>query len=187
MQTIIEIKYALEQSFATLSHLLEAIKEDEFNTHLHKGKWNAAQQTEHLSISNAMTVMALNMPKQLLVTLYQRNKRENFTYEEIVSKYQQALQKGAKATFAYQPKLSMYIGKKSSINLWKKSGNLVINALQKWDDNALDEYIIPHPLIGKITPRELLFFTIYHIEHHCKSIKSLYKNVGLQMPKKGLK
>jgi hypothetical protein len=30
----------------------------------------------------------------------------------------------------------------------------------------LDEYLLPHPLIGKLTIREILYFTIYHNLRH---------------------
>ena len=32
----------------------------------------------------------------------------------------------------------------------------------------LDHYLLPHPLLGKITLREMLFFSAYHIQHHTK-------------------
>ena len=44
-------------------------------------------------------------------------------------------------------------------------------------EEELDTYLIPHPLIGKMTLRELLFFTVYHIGHHLKTIKNINKTV----------
>ena len=40
----------------------------------------------------------------------------------------------------------------------------------KLDEEDLDNYILPHPLIGKTTIREMLYFTIYHVQHHHKAI-----------------
>jgi len=34
------------------------------------------------------------------------------------------------------------------------------------DEDDLDRVMLPHPLLGKLTLREMLFFTIYHVEHH---------------------
>lgn len=34
--------------------------------------------------------------------------------------------------------------------------------------DELDKYILPHPLLGKLTIREMMYFTIYHVEHHKK-------------------
>jgi len=42
---------------------------------------------------------------------------------------------------------------------------------KKWKEPQLDQYIAPHPLLGKITLRELCYFTIYHTKHHLNIIK----------------
>jgi hypothetical protein len=42
----------------------------------------------------------------------------------------------------------------------------------KWKDDQLDHYIAPHPLLGKLTLRELCYFTIYHAGHHLNIIKA---------------
>jgi len=36
----------------------------------------------------------------------------------------------------------------------------------KHSEAALDKYILPHPLLGKLTLREMLYFTAYHVAHH---------------------
>ena len=48
---------------------------------------------------------------------------------------------------------------------------LIGNIEKKWSDAKLDKYIAPHPLLGKITLRELAYFTIYHIQHHLSIIR----------------
>jgi hypothetical protein len=30
---------------------------------------------------------------------------------------------------------------------------------------------MPHPLLGKITAREMIYFTVYHSEHHVAATK----------------
>lgn len=45
------------------------------------------------------------------------------------------------------------------------------STMEQWEDAALDQYLAPHPLLGKITLRELGYFTIYHTEHHLAIIK----------------
>ena len=35
-----------------------------------------------------------------------------------------------------------------------------------WTEKDLDTVLMPHPLLGKLTAREMLFFTIYHVQHH---------------------
>ena len=48
------------------------------------------------------------------------------------------------------------------------------------DDNILEKdldfYVLPHPLIGKLTLREMLFFCIYHVQHHHKITQEIIRN-----------
>ena len=37
---------------------------------------------------------------------------------------------------------------------------------QRWSDADLDSVLLPHPLLGKVTVREMLYFTIHHVQHH---------------------
>ena len=47
--------------------------------------------------------------------------------------------------------------------------------VHKWSEDDLDLYVIPHPLMGKLTFREILYFTIYHVKHHKKQMDAIVK------------
>jgi hypothetical protein len=51
-----------------------------------------------------------------------------------------------------------------------KSVNDVVGKLCKqlldYSEKDLDELILPHPLLGKLTLREMMYFTMYHVTHH---------------------
>ena len=55
----------------------------------------------------------------------------------------------------------------------KKEQKRMVENLKNWSENDLDINVMPHPIIGKISVREMLFFTIYHIQHHAKSIQKM--------------
>ncbi len=38
--------------------------------------------------------------------------------------------------------------------------------IERWSDAQLDRRCLPHPLLGKLSVREMLFFTLYHNLHH---------------------
>ena len=44
-------------------------------------------------------------------------------------------------------------------------------AASRWSEAALDGYRIPHPLLGKLTVREMLLFTLYHNVHHVTNVQ----------------
>ena len=43
-------------------------------------------------------------------------------------------------------------------------------------EHKLDRCILPHPLLGKLTLREMIYFTIYHMEHHLVHLKAQKKD-----------
>jgi len=40
-------------------------------------------------------------------------------------------------------------------------------------EKRLDTLLIPHPLMGKMTMREIIMWTAYHTEHHTKKFKKI--------------
>jgi len=49
---------------------------------------------------------------------------------------------------------------------WSKASSELVLVAEKWNESELDGYLLPHPLIGKLTIREMLFFTMYHNLRH---------------------
>jgi len=62
------------------------------------------------------------------------------------------------------------------VQKWNVTGNDLLAALRNWQDENLDEYLLPHPLLGKLTIREMLFFTLYHDQHHVNNVRQLLGN-----------
>jgi hypothetical protein len=56
-----------------------------------------------------------------------------------------------------------------------KKVNYIVDQLSSkvnhFSEDQLDTLLLPHPLLGKLTLREMLYFTIYHVGHHEKSIR----------------
>jgi hypothetical protein len=48
--------------------------------------------------------------------------------------------------------------------------NQLASSIGRWREEDLDYYRLPHPLLGKLTVREMLFFTVYHNYHHPRSL-----------------
>ncbi|HMV13961.1 MAG: DinB family protein [Chitinophagales bacterium] len=172
MKTKQEIKIELNAVFAQLTELVNTTDANRFKKSKN-GKWNIAQNIDHLTLSNNITMMALHTPKMALKQLYNTNNRTNWNYEEVVWKYQLQLNTGAKASLPFVPKLGYIPVKSILVRLWKLSCVALLKSLDAWSENDLDTYIIPHPIIGKITARELLYFTIYHCKHHLQTMQHL--------------
>ncbi len=173
MKTKEDIKKALTTSFEELNAYIKSIDDSTFKKSLQK-KWSMAENIDHLTISNNITAIAFNTPKFILKQTFKTNNRNNLNYDEVVWRYQRSLSEGAKASFPYQPKLSLLPFRFITEIVWKNSISNLMNAIDNFSEEDLDTYLIPHPLIGKITPRELLFFTFYHVNHHLQTIKKIH-------------
>jgi hypothetical protein len=38
--------------------------------------------------------------------------------------------------------------------------------MERWSEAELDAYRLPHPLLGRLSVREMMFFTLLHNRHH---------------------
>jgi uncharacterized damage-inducible protein DinB len=43
----------------------------------------------------------------------------------------------------------------------------------KWSEANMDYHVLPHPLLGPLSVREMLFFTVYHNTHHVLNVQRL--------------
>jgi hypothetical protein len=137
-----------------------------------KEKWSIAQNVDHLIRSIKTTQLAYSLPKFFVRIIFGRPNRISRSYEELVEKYKMKLETGGKATGRYIPKLTVK-KKREQMKEWQKRNEKYLESLElNWKDQQLDQYIAPHPLLGKITLRELCYFTIYHTEHHLNIVKT---------------
>lgn len=136
-------------------------------------KWSVAQNIRHLITSANMTKLAYRLPKFIVRIYGGKPNRPSRTYDELVAKYKMKLEQGGRASRRFVAKpVSAKDGKENILNTFNKAMEKLITAIDKnWNDPQLDEYIAPHPLLGKITLRELCYFTIYHIQHHLNIIR----------------
>ena len=114
--------------------------------------------------------MAFSLPNFTLLFLEKLN-RETRSYEEMVEKYLQKLSQGAVATEKFMPeKLSIENKKEDLIEELKHINNSFLKKVDDFTEEDLDKYLLPHPVLDKLTIREMLYFTIYHTLHHHKAI-----------------
>ena len=132
-------------------------------------KWNALQQLEHLLRSIQPLNKAMKIPLPGLKVLFGKPNREERSFDETVSKYKNALSKGGKATSRYIP--SRKQNRDTLIKKYSQQVDALNKTIYKWKEEDLSKYLLPHPLIGKLLIKEMLFFTIYHTSHHLQLMK----------------
>lgn len=135
-------------------------------------KWSVAQNVTHLITSANMTRLAYRLPKFIIRLYSGKPNRPSRSFDELVNKYRSKLEQGGKASGRFVAKpVSAARGKQAVIGNFTKAMQSLISSMERWDDHQLDKYLAPHPLLGKLTLRELGYFTIYHTQHHHRIVE----------------
>jgi hypothetical protein len=93
------------------------------------------------------------------------------SFNAIKEEYSRKLANGAQATGRYLPTQAspishLEIAKAQLLSHWTQVGQDLIVSVKIWHESELDKFVLPHPILGKLTVREMLFFTLYHNRQH---------------------
>jgi hypothetical protein len=136
--------------------------------------WSPAETVRHLVKSTRPVAKAMGTNKILLRLMFGKAGRPAMSYDQLCARYDQALDDGGQAgRFAPSPR------SESDPEAWRLTimrdyagvNTGLRNAIARWSEDKLDRYRLPHPLLGKLTMREMLFFTLYHQRHHVDVVK----------------
>lgn len=131
-----------------------------------EGKWTAAQQMEHIYLSVKPLGMLRLLPGFMLKRKFGTANRPSRSYDEVVARYRRKLEEGGIAPERFKPRPVTLAEKARIEKNMLRSVKKLDRALQRYSEAQLDLYILPHPLLGKLTLREMMYFTMYHVQHH---------------------
>ncbi|MES2794838.1 MAG: DinB family protein [Bacteroidota bacterium] len=164
----------LDQLKIQKERVLEILQNsDETKFYQPKGeKWSQAEHIEHLINSIKPLNLLFSLPKILMTWKWGKPNRGSRTYDDLVKRY---LEKLAVRPFQgnnpFGPKKDKNYTKEQLISLFSSNYEKLAQKIEKgWTEEQLEKYLIPHPLLGKLTVREMLMFTAYHTQHHEKAL-----------------
>lgn len=136
----------------------------------HDGKWSPADNVHHLMISTAPVTLALRIPRLMLRVCFGMTRTPSRNWEALRSAYRDRLAAGATAGRYAPPRKAV------PVEAAADQGRLVLQcegtvlrlekAIEPWREQDLDRYRLPHPVLGRVTVREILMFTLFHFDHH---------------------
>lgn len=141
--------------------------------------WSAAGYLKHLILSVKPFARALELPREHFAKMFGKSDGDSKTYAELITFYQSRLADGLRAEQApdFVPesyKLPDDVGDDGQAYLletWHQANERLLKNMESWSEADLDAYILPHPAIGKLTVREMCYFTIYHNRLHARDIE----------------
>lgn len=160
-----ELQARLRENHSAFTAFLQGLDSETF-IRSNNGKWTPAQQLDHIRRSVQPVKLAFGLPKFVLKLVFGTANRPSRSYAEVVAKYQARLQSGGRASGRFVPPAIAASQQKALTTSVMALTEGLCRTMDGYTEQQLDTLILPHPLLGKLTLREMLYFTIYHVEHH---------------------
>jgi hypothetical protein len=138
------------------------------------GRWTEGQVLDHLILSTKPLNLALRLPKIALRMKFGTAKSPSEPMDAMIARYEAALAGGGKAPRPFVPPAVGLEDKQRLLESLCKEGQRLAEVAGKWSERDLDRYVLPHPLLGNLTVRNMLQFAHYHLEHHLNILKRDY-------------
>lgn len=164
-----EIIQNLQANHQDFIDLVLSLNEKDFLLQVND-KWTAGQQLQHIFLAVAPLAQGLRLPVFFLKLFFGKANRPSKTFDALVEKYHDKLQQGGVASGRFVPKPVQFSQRMALTEKLLRSVKQLCKNIEHLSEQQLDEYILPHPLLGKLTVREMMYFTIYHVTHHKRSI-----------------
>jgi len=137
-------------------------------------KWDTSQHLDHLHQAVVLINKVLRLPKFILRWRFGKPNRKGRDYDSVVARYQAKLKNLTVTPTATAGKKHPIEEKKSLLVNFQIQIQRLQKILDKWTEEELDKYLVAHPLMGKLTIRELLLWMVYHHYHHLENLKANY-------------
>jgi hypothetical protein len=173
-----EINERLEETRHGLAATVNAMSANQFQ-HAVAG-WSADGYLKHLLLSVKPFVRVLEMGPAAVHQLFGTPEQSTRTYDDFVQVYQSRLAEGVRAESydnvvpdSYRMPEGITDAQQHLVQTWHESHDRLTAALQQWTEDDLNQHQLPHPAIGLITVREMLYFTVHHNKLHWQDIHQL--------------
>ncbi|GMN07445.1 DinB family protein [Croceitalea sp. MTPC5] len=166
-----DITDLMTQNHQTFIQTLADLSETDFEQ-VPKGKWCAGQQLDHIIKSVKPVNRAFGIPKYVLAEKFGKAKRPSRTYKVLVTDYLKTLEENPNyiLTKDFAPEKIDAKNRNEQLDYLRSLIQHLNEGIAMYSEEELDSYMLPHPVMGKFTLRELLYFTMYHVKHHEKQI-----------------
>ena len=162
-----------------LTETVSAMPPAQFD-HATESSWAASGYLKHLLLSIKPITRLFEMSPQTVSRRFGSTDAPPSTFDAVVAKYRSVLANGARAEDhpgvvpdSYRMPEDVTDPQAHLLDRWNDANERLLTAIPQWSDQALDSTLVPHPAIGLISMREMLYFTLYHNTLHWNDIKAL--------------
>ena len=143
--------------------------------------WSPAEHIDHLTRCDQALLRGLRLPRFLLRLRFGRAAGVSRPNDELMGEYLDKLAAGAGARGRYRPELPPVEDRTDArqnqlLTGYRWLDQLLGGKIAFWswleeeEEGVFDRYRLPHPLLGRLTIREMLAWSLYHNRHHHRRI-----------------
>jgi hypothetical protein len=178
----VQLLLRLEEAEAAVTVFFEGLPAGVLNVGV-GAAWTAAEHLVHLVTVTRTVAKGLTLPPWLLRLRFGKARAPSRSYEALRDDYRALLEAGGKASGIFIPPRSSpepEPGRASAapeyempelLTKWMRANIRIREALAPWTEQNLDRLSMPHPILGRLTVREMVMFTIYHNHHHIAAVQ----------------
>ena len=133
------------------------------------GKWSIAENLIHLHKVAQRFGSALGLPKAQIAN-FGLATQPSRTYEAMKTVYSDALKTRVIVQKAFAALQTEADTRPVVLSTFTQQHADLKAIITRFSEEDLDKYQMPHPLLGLLTLREMLYFMVYHIGHHQKAV-----------------
>jgi len=137
------------------------------------GKWSAVQHVQHINKGTGAVYKYLELDKPTVTQMFGLAEKPSRSYAESMTFFAKYVT-GAVSTQRFVPDANESISFAEEHQKGIHIVNGLITTLDRWTENELDKYSCPHPLLGKLTVKEMLYFTLFHAQHHLNTVEGIH-------------
>lgn len=153
-----------DRNHRAFAEYIRSLPEDRY-AYGRDGKWSAGQQLAHVYLCLVPMEKALGS-KEFILQKFGKIDRPVLGYDLIVDHYLTALAQGGKAPERFVPDASAGADKAGLSAGLRELLDRIRQQYEGYTDEELDTLVLPHPLLGPLTVREMFYLMAYHATHH---------------------
>ena len=143
--------------------------------HRPPGAWSPLDDLRHLVRVNAALVKGLGYPGPVLRLRFGRPARAAWSYERLAVLYDALLTTGVKSPTPFEPRSGAVTDREAyrdrALEQWRSVNEELLERVGSLTERRADRSALPHPGLGLLSLREMLYFTIHHDLHHLEVAK----------------
>ena len=144
-----------------MSDYVNSLTDEQF-VYSHNGKWTAGQQFSHVYLT-LLPFPKILPSKEFIEQKFGKIDRPIWDYETVLKNY---FKTSLKAPQQFLPEQINTEQKATITDDLQKIVLTIQQLLDQYTDEELDTLVLPHPLLGKMTIREMFYLMTYHATHH---------------------